>query len=85
MECPLCGYQKTHEHGKTSNVVNDIIILNAYKLSPILLTLCTIVEQFKTLMVQLTLRKVLTPLRENLKGVSKGILIMFLRVKFWIV
>ena len=46
MECPLCGYQKTHEHGKTSNVVNDIIILNAYKLSPILLTLSTIVEKF---------------------------------------
>ena len=85
MKFPLCGHQKTHKHGKTSNVVNDIIILNAYKLSPILLTLCTIVEQFKTLMVQLTLRKVLTPLRENLKGVSKGILIMFLRVKFWIV
>ena len=28
---------------KTSNVVNDIIVLNAYKLSPILLTLSTIV------------------------------------------
>ncbi len=48
MECPLCGHQKTHKHGKTSNVVNDIIVLNAYKLSPILLTLSTIVEKFNT-------------------------------------
>ena len=46
MECFLCGHQKTHKHGKTSNVLDDIIVLNAYKLSPILLTLSTIVEQF---------------------------------------
>ena len=46
MKFPLCGHQKTHKQGKTSNVVNDIILLNAYKLSPILLTLSTIVEQF---------------------------------------
>lgn len=35
MECPLCGHQKIHKHGKTSNVVNNIIVLNAYKLSAI--------------------------------------------------
>ena len=46
MKFPLCGHQKTHKHGKTSNVVNDIIVLNAYKLLPILLTLSTIVEKF---------------------------------------
>ena len=34
MECPLCGHQKTHNYGKTSNVVKDIILLNAYKLWP---------------------------------------------------
>ena len=62
MECPLFAHQKTHKHGKTSNVVNDIIVLNAYKLSPILLTLSTIVEQFNLnkcpWKYQLTLRAV---------------------------
>ena len=46
MKCPFCGHQENHKHGKTSNVLNDIIVLNAYKLLPILLTLSTIVEQF---------------------------------------
>ena len=46
MKCPFCGHQENHKHGKTSNVLNDIIVLNAYKLSPIFLTFSTIVEQF---------------------------------------
>ena len=42
MECPLFAHQKTHKHGKTSNVVNDIIVLNGYRLSPIVLTHSTL-------------------------------------------
>ncbi len=45
MKCPFCGHQENHKHGKTSNVLNDIIVLNAYKLSPILLTLFTTGEK----------------------------------------
>ena len=42
MECLLCGQKKTHKHGKTSNVVNNIIVLNVHKLSPRLLTRSTL-------------------------------------------
>ena len=33
MGYPLYAYHKTHKHGKTSNILSDIIVLNAYKLS----------------------------------------------------
>lgn len=41
MECSFCGHKIIHKHGKTRNVINDIIVLNAYKLSPTMLTLST--------------------------------------------
>ncbi len=47
MECPLCGHHKTQGiMERPVKEVNDIIFLNAYKLSLILLTRCTIVQKF---------------------------------------
>ena len=45
----LCvAFRKLGYHGKTSNVVNDVIVLNAYKLLPILLTCFTLLKKNST-------------------------------------
>ncbi|MDE5094610.1 hypothetical protein [Trichodesmium erythraeum] len=44
MGYPLYAHHKTHKHGKTSNILSDIIVLNAYKLSLKFFRLSTIGE-----------------------------------------
>lgn len=45
MECPLCGHQKIHKHGKPVKEVNGITAQIAGKISPKLLILFTIADK----------------------------------------
>ena len=71
MECFLCGHQKTHKHGKTSNVLDDIIVLNAYKLSPILLTLSIILKTIQPEQMPIVLYAHIED--SSLRGISRTV------------